>query len=193
VHLYIDDPRDATLIKTSAMIDARNSVSRSKAFQYNDRVTAVFDTITALFIVAMFAVPIFYISSCVSAHKANVPTQQVNALPDQQKIALKTRVQVRDIDHNNDIDCIDYALTYYKLYGPQARLMWHKFGDFNHLFVRIPDGKGGWYDIEPTNYSSDVRENLMSHEWGARFKPHMVKDVTYHYESIRNGTFPWIW
>jgi acetylornithine/succinyldiaminopimelate/putrescine aminotransferase len=195
VHLYIDDPKDATLIKTSAMIDLQHVDAQQRAIIRNERIESTFHGIGLLLVVALFVAPIMYISSCVSNYKAKLdaPKQQLSGIPDQYRVALTTHRVVRDVNNSHDIDCIDYAITYYELYGPEARLVWHKYGDFNHLFVRIPNGNGGWYNIEPTNAYMDVSKNTMEYCWGGKFNPRMVKDVTKHYEMIRNGSYPWLW
>jgi len=111
--------------------------------------------------------------------------------------ARKTAENIRDVNRDGLINCIDRALLYKQYYGDgtQARLIWNKndTANLNHLFVYIPDGAGGWIAIEPSYTSEDIARRTMSYAWGSQYNPRYDRDVTASYNAIKAGTFNWAW
>jgi len=111
--------------------------------------------------------------------------------------ARKTAENIRDVNRDGKINCIDYACLYKQYYGDgtQARLIWNKndTANFNHLFVYIPDGAGGWIAIEPSYTSEDISKRTISYAWGSQYNSRYDRDVTASYNAIKANTFNWAW
>jgi hypothetical protein len=68
VHLYVDDPRDATLIKTSAAVDYLNAVAVSKQERANDLMHLLGALFSAALAIALVVVPVgCVVKSCKNA------------------------------------------------------------------------------------------------------------------------------
>jgi hypothetical protein len=68
VHLYVDDPRDATLIKTSAAVDYLKAVAVSKQERANDLIHLLGALFSAALVIALIVVPVgCAVKSCKNA------------------------------------------------------------------------------------------------------------------------------
>jgi hypothetical protein len=126
---------------------------------------------------------------------APVPeTMPANASPSL-TAALKVKQNLYDIDKDGRIDCVDAAVLFRQYYGngQTAKLIWHNNqanGGLNHLYVKVPDGAGGWTAIEPRAYDPDINKRTMKYAWGNRYQPEKYDiDVTGHAVAIRNGAW----
>jgi len=84
---------------------------------------------------------------------------------------------VRDVNRDGKINCIDNSITFYRLYGSDARIIINNnpLNGMNHMFIMVwydsintihiePQGEPGWY--------------AMGVVWGMKYKPYFNKDVT---------------
>jgi hypothetical protein len=211
VHLYVDDAREATLIKTSAALDYGKCITQEA--ERNSR--HFWDFIGRLISIAIVVVSIWMPISCaVKSCKQEAPKREsVNAAPSQDPGVLRSseefdritdlasfyvRNHLRDINKDGLINCIDRALIY-KDYVPDARLFWgiNPAKDFNHLFIGVLDTDGtGYVYIEPLSNPDNrkyLTDKFMCFYWWDRFDANQVKDVTAYEKQMRNGTFKWTW
>ncbi|GHT57379.1 hypothetical protein FACS1894109_09280 [Spirochaetia bacterium] len=86
---------------------------------------------------------------------------------------VQTKEQVRDVNRDGKINCIDYTVTFYSIYGPEAKMMRIYNNDMNHLFIRV-----GGRDIEPQRL-----DGSMENAWGSRYKPGESWDETYEWSQ----------
>jgi hypothetical protein len=98
------------------------------------------------------------------------------------------RIYPVDMNHDGDVDCIDYAIQFYQYYPNRndVRIIWSNNKNFNHLFVRV-----NGIDVEPGAYlrqSNTEKWFGMKKFWGDRYDPSYNRDITDDYESIRDGT-----
>jgi len=138
VHLYMNDVREATLIKTSAELDFMRSLAVAK----QRKADTIFDGITTilmlLFSIACFIVLIVWPVSCVVKGvkgfvKPTMPAYELQdmadtATPEVTRKVLTTcdyvKHNTKDVNQSGDVDCIDYAITFYEQYGTAAKLIW---------------------------------------------------------------------
>jgi len=87
-----------------------------------------------------------------------------------------SNMKVVDVNRDGKVDCIDYSVAFYKLYGDNAQIIHNKNprSGMNHLFIRIWDGNGV-LDIEPQG-TPDLY--MMSLIWGTRYDPYYNNNVT---------------
>jgi len=128
VHLYINDPREATLIKTSAGIDYQ----RSQAMQRGDTING---WIYFICIALAIAIPTFLVVRCTQNFFSpgdpapRYETQFYIATPEVTERIRRAAIiawKPGDVNKDGKEDCIDSALMFYKLYGPEAKLLWIK-------------------------------------------------------------------
>ncbi|GHV86658.1 hypothetical protein AGMMS50230_22660 [Spirochaetia bacterium] len=86
---------------------------------------------------------------------------------------VQTKEQVRDVNRDGKINCIDYTVTFYSIYGPEAKMMRIYNNDLNHLFIRV-----GNRDIEPQRL-----DGSMENAWGSRYKPGQSWDETHEWSQ----------
>ena len=75
---------------------------------------------------------------------------------------------IHDVNRDGKINCIDYAVLFQYLYGPEAKIMHNT--KLNHLFIRV-----GNVDIEPQGHSTIYK---MQHMWSYRYDPNYNREVT---------------
>jgi hypothetical protein len=218
VHLYCDDPREATLIKTSARLD----YSRREP----PDIGAILISILGWVMIGAIIYGIICCTSCTSYSSNgrstydpydyynnywNDPTviayyeskstpkettSQIQGATLAQKTyntAVYTKAHIYDIDRDGRIDCTDYATVFYENYPDKSdcHIMWiwpTNTKSATHLYVRI-----GGYDIEPQNTSQDFNSRLLRAIWGNKLDYTKVRDITYAYNQIKAGTFNWVW
>jgi hypothetical protein len=181
VHLYCDDPREATLIKTSARLD----YSRRGLSDFSQWLLSAF-----MYIVIIGGL-IFGVWSCVSCSSA--PKQStVNIAQQTYDTAVYVKSHIYDVDRDGLIDCVDYATLYFDKYPDKSnlRLMWVYRADIDetHLYVRV-----NGTDIEPQSINPDFSKRTLRYHWGNKMNYRKIKDVTAYAGQIRNNTFHWIW
>jgi hypothetical protein len=215
VHLYCDDPREATLIKTSARLD----YSRREPPDFGEILGGLFGW-------AIIGAIIYGIICCVScasySSSSRTPAYDPydyynNYINDPRVIAyydtgpkestvqgatlaqktyntaVYTKAHVYDADRDGLIDCTDYATLFYENYPDKSdcHIMWvwpTNSKDTTHLYVRV-----GGFDIEPQDTSQDFNKRLLRNIWGNKFDYTKVRDITYAYNQIKAGTFSWVW
>jgi len=211
VHLYIDDPKDATLIKTSAAIDYKNAVILARKVRSDNRWDLIGSIFSLIFSLALIFVTIVWPVSCtvkkVKQWTAKDPiyraSQQIadTATPEitQRILAVgKKAWNPGDVTGDKLSDCIDSAVTFYEQYGPEAKILWvfDRSINWSHLFVAVPNGYGQWLYIEATRSGYELNFMLMQKCWNdGRFIKNLpyVRDVTYGYSDIKRNRFVWRW
>jgi len=183
VHLYMDDIKDATLIKTSAAVDYLRKQKAMKQFTQSRDMEALGGVIGVILAIVLCAIPVFMVKSCIS--NALKPKQDVDRTL---QAAYYVRDNIRDVDRDGSIDCVDRALLFREFYGPDAKLIWNRNPNtkMNHLFILI-----NGTPIEPYSYSSDFKERQMHFVWGRKFDPRYNRNITYAEQEIRRRTFVW--
>jgi len=198
IHLYIDDVREATLIKTSAGIDYQ----RSQAMQQGDTLNR---WIVFSCIVLFIFVPIGLITRCTIRYLSPgdpVPRYESQFYTATPEVAERVRRAALiawkpgDINKDGKEDCVDSALMFYKIYGPEAKILWIKTErpKWNHLFIGVPNGYGNFVFIEAT-LQGDLNYVLLQNAWPRENIDQIDKarDVTMHYKEILNRTYLWRW
>jgi len=216
VHLYIDDPREAILIKTSAAIDFKKQQHADaiwKAHKSGENWGMLIYTI--LLLAVLWFTVIWPVSCAVKGVKqlfsaAPFDTLEAPSNPQyegqqfysdtatpeiQQRIFKASELSwnvKKDKDYNGQIDCIDSALTFYELYGSEAKIIWLYNPPDSHLFCAVPNGYGGLVYLETTR-SGPLSFMLMQNAWGKRFTSAQLRDMTYAYKDIKTGGYVWRW
>jgi hypothetical protein len=199
VHLYVDDPRDATLIKTSAALNYVRDVAEVEQWNARVRRENIWDAVACFFSIAIpiallwviFVLPI----SCVvkSCKQALAPREAVPEASYSSDIGISAaqycKQNIRDVNGDGLKNCIDYAVLY-KEYLPSARLIWNynKNTGWSHIFVQVNGIK-----LEPTYVYGSVDNRRIEYVWGSKYDSRYDKDVTAYYSSIRAGTMQWYW
>ncbi|GHU13163.1 hypothetical protein FACS1894161_2840 [Spirochaetia bacterium] len=173
VSLYVDDPREAVLIKTSARIDHDRLAEHIS--EHNAGTVGIYVFLFLLFLGCWFG-----ISSCMKSCSTPTATSTEKKTPTQAaysksylmidvEMALsKVHDTLRDVNGDSLIDCIDYALLMHK-YMPAARIIYQNNPDtgFCHLFNAI--NIVGW---GPTFLEPQRRQiTPMDRVWGSRYNP----------------------
>ena len=85
-------------------------------------------------------------------------------------------VGVKDVNDDGLVNCIDYSITFYKLYGSNARIIINNNPDtgMNHLFIKVYYANTS-IDIEPQGTN---KKYMMSLYWGTAYNPDYNRDVT---------------
>ncbi|GMO66145.1 MAG: hypothetical protein Ta2A_14190 [Treponemataceae bacterium] len=86
---------------------------------------------------------------------------------------IQTQKQVRDVNGDGNVNCIDYTVTFYRIYGTEAKMMRIYNNEMNHLFIRV-----GNRDIEPQRL-----DGSMENAWGSKYKPNESWDETYEWRQ----------
>jgi len=208
VHMYIDDPREATLIKTSAAIDYHKQQEISASLRAYRLGTGIAQAFMFVLYVALFIVMVVWPISCtVKAVKSIIPKEGVfESTPPMSYIATdeverkitmvsQATIHLGDITGDGQYDCIDDALGFYELYGGECQILWLAVGQWSHLFVAVPNGYGQWLYIETRYHSSSLSKILLQNNWSANIMAHIgeAKNVTMYYKDIRAGTHRWKW
>jgi hypothetical protein len=190
VHLYVDDPRDATLIKTSAAMDYGKWVAIQHDRNVDGWLGAIGSWLLLVLVIAAFVLPV----QCVirSCKKPTSPVPEVTTTTDDElfNAAYYAKNNLRDVNNDGLKDCIDYALLY-KSRVPRARLIWNlcKYPVYwSHLFVQVD----GVY-IEPSAAEWDMYKRRIEYWFRVEYNPANNKDMTNYEYSIRNNTIYWNW
>lgn len=203
IHLYVDDVKEATLIKTSAGIDWQ----RGQLIKAHESGVAWGQLIWSIILIGLLITAVAWPVSCFRKHwvRPTGPQQESTsyastATPDVERRVLKTlkdvyAVQMTDKNKDGMLNCIDYAVTFYELYGPEARLVWVviKPCELTHLYCAVPNGYGGWLHIETYTYKMSLSTALMQYTYGTVFNTYKRKDVTTDYNKIITGNYVWRW
>jgi len=208
VHLYVDDPREATLIKTSAAIDYHRQSKYEAKYRAWKTGQDIGHLILFIFGMALFVVLFVWPVTCVvKGVKSLIPkegsyeypsTMATTASPEvQRKATMVSRaiLNLGDITNDGLYDCIDDALGFYELYGGECQILWLVVGTWSHLFVAIPNGYGQWAYIETRTKSSKFDDILLQRRWSSDILSHIreARNVTPYYKSIKAGTHVWRW
>jgi hypothetical protein len=197
VHLYVDDAREATLIKTSAALDYGKYTTTKSEAAYGQLMWNIGRALGWLLIAAFI---FFGYRSCTKKEVVppteNLPRIEVDSKFDGATLNAAWMAigaydyGIKDANKDGLINCIDRALQFKDHCSYSTRLIWNynqKTG-WNHLFVRV-----NGYDFEPMAQNYDPNERLMSAYWGKKYDPKYNKDVTAYEKQIRNGTMAWNW
>jgi len=203
VNLYVDDIRDATLIKTSAGIDWQ----KGQVVKAREQGTAIGQLIWSLVLLIGLALAVILPVQCVKKHFSKAPTMPVyeaqelasTATPEVTQKVLSTceyvRTNTKDVNKSGKIDCIDYALTFYEQYGSEAKLIWWvvELNKRTHLLCAVPNGYGQLLYIEPNRIGSFLNNVIAQKVYLENFDLRWCKDVTADYQQIKNRTMYWRW
>jgi hypothetical protein len=184
VSLYLDDPREAVLIKTETKDTVYRQLAHERASRKGNRqYRYLLLGIIILCLIWKQCAPVIknYIAPPVVVNVEEVakpaPTAPVAAKPKPKQLTVEQALaQVNDgklWDLNKDglINCIDYAIRFKQLY-PSAIIVrnYNKKTGMNHLF-NYADGKY----IEPQR----TKNYLMREAWPTdRYDPELNKDET---------------
>lgn len=200
VHLYIDDPRDATLIKTSAAMDFMHAQQRSASLSAQHKVDNVVTALQFAFMIAIFVVPIFFVVRCAKKAVIDSPNQSTTYIQMTYDAANFAAANIEDVNEDGKVGCIDYALLFkawfdgYNENGHECLLIWnvnHK-KDMNHLFVKVWDGYQ-YVAIEPSTNRGSFDDRRMEKYWGSMYDPRFDRNVTDGAYKIWKNTFVWVW
>jgi hypothetical protein len=197
VHLYVDDPREATLIKTSAALDYGKYISIKSEAKYNQLTWNLGQLLGwVLIIVSIW----FGYRSCTkkdappteSSKLYNTGYETFNRVTGE--AALYVKQHLRDVNRDGEINCIDRALLY-KEYVPEARLIWNRnyANGWNHIFIGIETVPGEIDKLEPMVISEYMLDRYIDEYWAEKYDERYDKDVTKYYQNIKNNNFQWVW
>jgi len=165
---YVQDIREASLLKANAYTDFHSRLASQQKYKHERTVQ---QTSTGAFGLLLIAAVACFINSCIiKPYKAR---KQIN-VPYENEYSIKTvlyRVQhtvVGDYNYDTQINCIDYALLFRSLYGPEAQLYYNK--KINHMFIKVNN-----VAIEP---QADTPIYEMSRIWGKRYDSKYDTNVT---------------
>jgi hypothetical protein len=180
VSLYEPNPRDAVLIKTSAAID------NQKMHNFKSQMDA--EWLGALIAgIIMVAIPLYFINSCCttvgnffngsgSEKSQTVPkdTYRTYSMVDIVSLASRARFNMRDVNGDGVINCIDYAVRFAEV-CPEARIIHNvnKRTGMDHLLNRV----GAMY-IEPQGQVDNLDPKVF---WGSKYDPDMNMDETHYW------------
>ena len=178
--LYIDDAREAVLIKTNAAIDAE----QMREYKKDEDIS---------FWVKFFVVAIFCISFAVTCHTNKLKQPKPTATPTETQVPRPIPVPsvritgdvidylpniIRDVNGDGQINCIDWAVVFYEV-RPDCRIIrnQHPTNGFHHLFIAIPQPGNTWLYIEPNTAGQlYYRMDLV---WGDKYDPRYNRDETH--------------
>ena len=86
----------------------------------------------------------------------------------------KTNKYAVDINHDGEINCIDYSCTFKMLWDKSydsrnCEIVRNKSATMNHLFIRVRQHSGtSWECIEPQAAKKDITKYFMEDFWAAR-------------------------
>jgi len=206
----MDDVREATLIKTSAELDFIRALAVAKQRNRDGWLSLIPTGLTLLAAIALICVCIVWPISCVvkgvkgfvkptnptmEAQQPRYTTEATPAIAARVYEVSKYAWNPPDQDGDGSSDCIDSALLFYDLYGPECIILWVKDVsiNWNHVFVAVPNGYGQWLYLESTR-SGDLKYMSMN-IWGKPFYDNInkAKNITYGYRQLKNDTFDWRW
>jgi hypothetical protein len=198
IHLYVDNVRDATLIKTSAGIDYQRQIAVQKMWNSKQTAAIVGPLISLLFVAAIIILPvrciIHKIRPPTAATQEYVPNKATPEVTHRILAACNVSAKTADINKDSLVNCIDHALAFYEYYGTDAHLIWMVFNDrSSHLFCAVPNGYGSLIYIEPSKTGTVLINVLMQTVWYSSFKLVDCRDVTYAYLDIKNNRYEWRW
>jgi len=168
--LYIDDPREAVLIKTNAAIDAEQAENYRREED-------------AGFWAKIIAVVVFTLIFCWQCAKCSAPKET----PPKPTVSIKYYTidvvsmlpsYVRDVNGDGVINCIDYAVCFYEL-KPDSRIIRNQNPNtgWHHLFNAVPQPDGSWLYIEPNSAHSGSYS--MKNIWGIEYDPRYNRNETH--------------
>jgi uncharacterized protein YuzB (UPF0349 family) len=172
VSLYADNPREAVLIRTSAEMDAAKAYQKRQNDERESRYK--------LYIFAAIILAVIIKCNIPSAPKPQqtAPVKGDRLYTTNNKSVTGTIDEVHrliyDLNKDGEIDCVDYACLFYKLWGNGAYIMrnYNSKTGFNHLFNAVENGDGYTIMIEPQ--SRDASFDM----WGSRYNPMINEDET---------------
>ena len=91
--------------------------------------------------------------------------------------------ELKDINGDGKIDCIDYSIMFHLLYGSDAHIIINRnpHTKMNHMFIRIWYGPERIMDIEP---QGSMDKYTMGEWWGDKYNHYYNRDVTTKYGGI---------
>jgi hypothetical protein len=195
VQLYIADPREAVLIRTSAAIDEQKIYEQKKDEENTKLVGVIILMVTCLFLWYKCSTPAQKsISVTQKEPEYTMPVQTVavntevnpsfaNPKPPEKikdksisTVCETVRVKIRDMDGDGQVNCVDYATLFYIEYGPGCRIIRNinPQTGMNHLFNQVTYNDGRSFMIEPQNGHLIRMERV----WGSKYDPKYNCDET---------------
>ena len=167
VSLYLADQREAVLIKTNAALDYGKV-----------RIERQSEVVKWLFILAMIIVGIMWFSSSVKSctepkdKPADTVTKTVRAatLADIPVTIGYVLTNVRDMNGDNLVNCIDYSVLFYKYFPGECNIIVNRNPStgMHHMFVAVwVDNK--WVYVEPQGPQFDYD---LKRVWGDYYNPY---------------------
>jgi hypothetical protein len=158
VHRYGWDPNEVNLIKARASMDYQQYISTHK-----QKVKSYW-----LFELSIVIMVIILVSIMFFSYKAMGLVDNTRPSPTVQEAIKLTGELLRDVNFDDKINCIDYAVVFYEVYpGAKIIRVWDN-GNLNHLLNQVGDDY-----IEPQVRSGDP--NILWRTFNTAFK----KDQTY--------------
>lgn len=188
VSLYVEDPREAVLIKSSAQIDYAKESNDQHAEHNKHLMVAVIIIAASLFLFFQCNKPKPYVAP---------PTQVVSPTSKYDKPRTHYVWDAVNFVHNNVIDvnddgminCIDYAIVFRLVMGSSVRIIHNEnyATGMNHLFNLVPGNNGYGVYVEPQGSPDNY---LMSQVWGSEYDPYYNIDETEYWLS-QIVYYPW--
>jgi hypothetical protein len=100
----------------------------------------------------------------------------------------KTVRQVRDVNKDGLVNCIDYAVVFWELFPDKHAITIsynENVGGVAHLF-NVVYTSGRWRAVEPQAGRHKDRGFWMRDYWGSRYSPSENIDYTHHWKRYAN-------
>jgi hypothetical protein len=181
VSLYVDDPREAVLIKTSAALDQQK-------VKDHEHTQSVKGWVWLFYIVVTIGLIYSCVNSCGAPNDVPPNSAWNSGLPlppwgldpnDSPEMIVQAvwEMGFYDVNNDNKISCVDYNVLLFTLWpAGKRRLIWNlnPYTGMNHLFTQLYI-QGRWQYVDasggPTRW--DMREI-----WGSQYDPKYNKDRT---------------
>jgi len=194
---YVDDVREASLLKANAYTDYDRQQRLHKKVEAARNAEDFGYGIWTLLVIGFLIWMCWSIKSCVTNDSYTPPPQQslIENMSNEQLtkniaryhgtpkaidyiVTLLKRV-IKDINGDGLINCIDYSLGFRMLYGDEAFIIVNvnRFTGMNHMFIQLYYG-GEEYDVEPQGTASRW---TMAENWGDRYNSIYNTNRTYEY------------
>jgi len=185
---YVKDVREASLLKANAYTDYHQKQDMISKNNVENIGIMIGGMIPILLFVALIAWSCSTVKSCFNVAQVDIKHEQPTQLApifEPNKVEniphILAHMQrpgvVRDVNKDGKIDCIDYSITFYHLYGSNALIMINQNPStgMNHMFVRVRGRLFDFYDVEPQGTPDRYSMGLI---WGTKYDPRYNRDVT---------------
>jgi hypothetical protein len=173
VDKFIADPAEAALIKTTAELDRRDMV------EYKEKQSA-----TGLGFGVIIVAVIFMLMMCGVAQNTNADgTRGSMTLRDIPTYLMAMKSQLRDVDGDGVIDCLDKAVVFYEVY-PGYSEIWVNYNPntgMNHAINRIMLFSGEYVFVDSS--TTDIERWHPWQVWGNKYDAKYNRDATYLYSE----------